>query len=150
MTKSPIALNIKPWTLSSCQQWKQSLATQFPIQSLSALGVFAVTPMINQKKHIKSIVNVLVEHLNPQRIWLFGSRAGADFTDRSDFDIAIEGHEQNHRKLRKAKDKLDEVLGIYQCDLIEYENASPEFRSIIRKGQLIYSKSDQDELTLKS
>ena len=106
--------------------------------------------MTNQEKHIKSIVNVLVEYLNPQRIWLFGSRAGADFTDRSDFDIAIEGHEQNHRKLRKAKDKLDEVLGIYQCDLIEYENASPEFRSIIRKGQLIYSKSDQDELTLKS
>lgn len=106
--------------------------------------------MINQKKHIKSIVNVLVEHLNPKHIWLFGSRAGTDFTDRSDFDIAIEGHEQNHRKLRQAHDKLDEVLGIYQCDLIEYDKVSEEFKTIIRKGKLIYNRSNQDELTLES
>lgn len=99
--------------------------------------------MTNQEKHIKSIVNVLVEHLNPKHIWLFGSRAGVDYTDRSDFDIAIEGHEQNHRKLRQAKDKLDDVLGIYQCDLVEYENANPEFKAIIRKGKLIYEEQQR-------
>lgn len=95
-----------------------------------------------EKKQISKIIRVLRDSLNPSRIYLFGSRVAGTSKKYSDFDIAIEGHMVTFRELRRVKEKLDEVLGVYSCDLIELEKVSTDFKDLIRRqGKIIYERN---------
>ena len=95
-----------------------------------------------EKKQISKIIRVLRDSVNPSRIYLFGSRAAGKSKEYSDFDIAIEGNTETFRELRRAKEKLDEALGVYSCDLIELGKVSPNFKDLIRRnGKIIYERN---------
>lgn len=95
-----------------------------------------------QSEELLSVIQqVVIELLQPKRIYLFGSRAIGKNKEYSDFDIAIEGSKASFRDIRKAKEKLDESLGIYSCDLVELEKTGEDFQVLVKEqGKLIYER----------
>ncbi len=95
----------------------------------------------DHNEQLTKVKAVLIDALNPVRIYLFGSRASGDYKFNSDYDIAVEGTNASFRTIRKAKAQLDETLGIFSFDLIQLEEVSREFAQIVKeKGKLIYER----------
>lgn len=94
-----------------------------------------------QQAIYRDIVRIIKDHLDPQKIILFGSRAIGKEKEYSDFDIAIEGVEMNIRTERLLKEDLDQKLGIYSIDLINLDKVDQEFKKlIVAKGKVIYER----------
>ncbi|NOY64860.1 MAG: nucleotidyltransferase domain-containing protein [Nitrospirae bacterium] len=99
---------------------------------------------MGESRVIDEIVRVLVEHLQPERIILFGSRAKTGEHGYSDFDIAIEGAVMDIREERIIKEILDEKMAIYTVDLITLDKADEEFRKIVLKtGKVLYDRGSK-------
>jgi len=95
----------------------------------------------SEQELLDTISDVLVDAVDPERIYLFGSRASGKNNQYSDFDIAIEGSKVSFRALRKAKETLDEVLGIYSCDLVTLEKTAADFQDLVREeGKILYER----------
>ena len=60
----------------------------------------------------------------------------------SDIDLCVIGaKELDKRNLRKLKEKIDDISGLYSGDLIFYEKIDEEFKKIILEtGKVIYEK----------
>ncbi len=94
-----------------------------------------------EKKVVDEIIDVVKDHLQPDRIILFGSRAKGKKKEYSDFDIAVEGVEMDIRKERLLKDALDEKLGIFSVDIIDLDHAESDFRELVlQTGKVLYEK----------
>jgi predicted nucleotidyltransferase len=91
---------------------------------------------------LEKIVKVLSENLKPKKIILFGSRAKGNNCNGSDIDLCVVGaKELDKRNLRKLKEKIDDISGLYSVDLIFYEKIDEEFKKIILEtGKVIYEK----------
>ena len=97
---------------------------------------------VEQTDKLNIITSVLLKWLQPKRIWLFGSRSSGENKPWSDFDIAIEEHRGDFRSFRKAREELDLKLGIHSADVIDLDNADPEFKILIyEKGEMIYERN---------
>ncbi len=89
----------------------------------------------------RNIVKIILDHLAPKKIILFGSRADGKGKEYSDFDIAVEGIEMNIREERLLKEALDRKLGIYTIDLINLDKVDKEFKTlVVSKGKVIYER----------
>jgi predicted nucleotidyltransferase len=96
----------------------------------------------DQEQKLKDIERILIAELQPNRIYLFGSRALEKNKEYSDYDIAVDGITASHRQIRKAKESLDDALGIHSCDLIEMEKVSPNFKQLIEEqGKILYESN---------
>ena len=94
-----------------------------------------------EKEVLDKIVLLLKEKLNPSLIILFGSRASEKHNTGSDFDIALDGDKIDVREMRKLKEKLEEISGLYRVDLIFLESIDSEFKNmIIRRGKILYGR----------
>ncbi|MCG2789402.1 MAG: nucleotidyltransferase domain-containing protein [Actinomycetia bacterium] len=94
-----------------------------------------------EKEVLDKIVLLLKEKLNPGLIILFGSRASGKHNTGSDFDIALDGDKIDVREMRKLKEKLEEISGLYRVDLIFLESVDSEFKNIIiRRGKILYGR----------
>ena len=95
------------------------------------------------EKKIDMIIKLINKELKPQKIILFGSRAKGNEYMGSDIDLCIEGaKKKNKRELRKLKEKVDEISGLYSVDIVIYEEIDENFRDIIIKtGKVIYEKN---------
>jgi len=94
-----------------------------------------------EKEVLDKIVLLLKEKLNPGLIILFGSRASEKHNTGSDFDIALDGEKIDVREMRKLKEKLEEISGLYKVDLIFLESVDSEFKNIIiRRGKILYGR----------
>jgi predicted nucleotidyltransferase len=97
-------------------------------------------------RKIEEILNKLLEHLiikvHPEKIILFGSRAKELNRLFSDIDIAIEGGKTlTFRELRKLKEELDRIAGIYTVDLIFLKDVEEEFKKLVySSGRILYEK----------
>lgn len=95
------------------------------------------------EEKISELKKFLIKTLNPNKIIIFGSRAKNENKKFSDIDICVVGaNKPSHTSLRKIKEQIDEILGIYSYDLIFWEEIDEEFKKIINKtGKVIYDKS---------
>jgi len=84
-----------------------------------------------------------MEKFTPNKIILFGSRARNLERPFSDIDLAIDGEKEvSFRELRKIKEELEKLSGIYSVDLVFLKRVDPKFREVILKtGKVIYEKS---------
>ncbi|GAB4436818.1 MAG: nucleotidyltransferase domain-containing protein [bacterium] len=91
-------------------------------------------------KILEEIIKVIVEHLNPEKVILFGSRAEGSFHRGSDIDIAILGGKKlSFREERKLKEIIDEVAGIYSVDILFMERLESDFaKRILETGKVVY------------
>jgi len=98
--------------------------------------------MNNVLDKLNKIIKLIKDDLKPKKIILFGSRAKGEEHKGSDIDLCVIGAEDfGKSKVRKLKEKIDEVSGLYSVDLIFYEKIDDEFKNlIIKNGKVIYEK----------
>ena len=90
---------------------------------------------------IDDIVSLLRKDIGPDRILLFGSRAGGKHKPGSDFDIALDGKKISVRKMRELREKLEKVSGLHKVDIIFLESVDKEFKDIVlRRGKILYER----------
>jgi predicted nucleotidyltransferase len=91
---------------------------------------------------IQKIVSIIVEKADPARIILFGSRAKGNAHKGSDIDIALEGEKAlTFREMRKMKELIDDVSGLYSVDIIVLRKVDDTFKDSIKEsGVVIYEK----------
>lgn len=98
--------------------------------------------MKNQHEYLDQIRQIVVENLHPERVWLFGSRAEDNNRKQSDYDLAFEGGNPTFRKIRKVKEQISDLIGIYSCDLVNLEKINDDFKKLIQeKGKIIYESN---------
>jgi len=92
-----------------------------------------------EKEILNSIIEILKNHLNPDRIILFGSRAKNIFNQNADFDIAIDYEKVDIRKHRKIMEDIEKAAGLFKVDIVYLKNVDEEFKKIIlNTGKIIY------------
>ena len=94
-----------------------------------------------EKEILNGIVEILKKYLDPERIILFGSRTKENFYKNADFDIAVDNKKVDIRKTRKIMEAIEEVAGLYSCDLVFLGSVEKDFRNIIlNTGKVIYER----------
>lgn len=89
----------------------------------------------------KSIVELLIEEFNPDRIILFGSRSKGKSSMAADFDIAVSGSKPDITRQQKFSEKLDRLIGLYKTDIVYLDEVEAGFKEIIlTTGTVIYEK----------
>lgn len=101
---------------------------------------------------IRRIVKVVTKRKSVEKIIIFGSRAGDDFRDTSDIDIAVFGRDWTSKDINIVKFDLDEYIKTpLKFDLLNfYEITKDRLKeNILKKGKVIYtggrSKRGKDE-----
>jgi predicted nucleotidyltransferase len=91
---------------------------------------------------IEGVEKSLQKHLNPEVIYLFGSRAKKTNDARADFDFAVSGKKPDLKTLRKIETEIDELRGLYKVDLIFLDAVDEAFREIVVKsGVKLYARN---------
>ncbi len=90
---------------------------------------------------LDKIKNIIVKECNPKRIILFGSRSKGNFSEFSDYDIAIETDKLSFRDLRKLKEKINDAIGLHSVDIVLLNDVDKKFQKIILEtGKVVYEK----------
>lgn len=94
-----------------------------------------------EKEILVEVINILVERLSPQKIYLFGSRAKNEADVGADFDLAVESIIPNSVAKALIKEKIDSVSGLYSVDVVNLSEVDDDFQKIIMQtGVLVYEK----------
>ena len=97
--------------------------------------------MVREREIIKRSIEIFKRYLNPQKIYLFGSRTKGKAKQGSDFDFAIDAAKPDSKIQQAIEQELEGVLGLYQMDIIYLSDVEDNFRQIIlNTGKLIYEK----------
>jgi predicted nucleotidyltransferase len=96
---------------------------------------------MKRDKTLNEIVKIVVKHLNPKKIILFGSRGKGNFRFNSDYDIAVDSNQYDFRTIRKIKEKVNEAAGLKKVDVVFINEVEDGFKEIINKtGKILYEK----------
>lgn len=92
--------------------------------------------MIKEKDEIISLLSALFPHV---KIYLFGSRAGKDFTPTSDIDIAVDaGNRLSIFELAKAKNVLEALYIPQKIDLVDLRAVSEQMKALILNEGIVW------------
>ncbi len=115
-------------------------------------------PFASEDEALREVVKRLVTGIDPEQIWLFGSRAENSNTPDSDFDILVV------TKVADGESALDydalyapiQGLGV-GCDVVpcradEFETERNDPTSlcwqVVRKGKMLYERAEKDRRLL--
>lgn len=95
---------------------------------------------ITLPKSINRVLDLAKSYLAPSAIILFGSRARGDGSVMSDYDLAFVFDKKLHNSwLRFVATVEDEPICLYPIDLINWNEASADFRKqILKEGMFLY------------
>lgn len=104
-----------------------------------------ILPMIEQR--LIEQLSKVGQNNNIHKIFLFGSRAIGDNTNKSDIDLAFVAPDMSKEEWLEFSDKLeDELDTLLFLDLIKFENAPVELKNeIIKYGKVIYSADTRSD-----
>jgi predicted nucleotidyltransferase len=90
-------------------------------------------------------IHEIVSQYPIERVVLFGSRAGENFTDRSDYDIAIFYQELDAQKKTSLYFEIENVETLKKIDIVwvgNHERPSKQILdSILIGGKIIYERT---------
>ena len=97
--------------------------------------------MQEELRPLLSQVAALGRKYGAKRLMLFGSRARADFKERSDIDIAVWGMPEPYRSMFWAE--LEELPTLLKFDVchISPNTDRPFLENILKDGELLYEES---------
>ncbi len=124
-----------------------------PLTTLTSLeATRSVRPNIgnyaDEQAALDAVVARLVEALDPQAIWLFGSRARGDHRPDSDFDLLVvakeNGRFRSNDYVKTLRPTFDTGVDceVIPCSLEDFEEArtlqTTLVAQVIEKGKLVY------------
>ncbi len=122
-------------TNSITQPWTAQSILHFPIsQRLSHLP-----------SYLKIFLDAAVLSLDPERIWIFGSRARGDARMTSDFDIAFQiSAKQSVKNWENfCLLAIDSPPSLHLYDWVDFNRAGEDLRqNIERDGVIIYERKN--------
>lgn len=90
---------------------------------------------------MKTVVNYIVEELDPDQVILFGSRARQTHRTHSDFDIAVRGVRNPKNWSKVSVDLVEEPMTLFDIDLLKYEELNSDYKkSVDTEGRVLYAK----------
>jgi len=86
---------------------------------------------------IDTIISICAAH-GCHEVWLFGSRAKGNASERSDIDIAVSGADDFYA----LSDEIEQIETLFTIDLVDMERCHNKLlkEDIIRNGRKIYTK----------
>ncbi len=102
----------------------------------------AITLITEREKEVlNNTIEIIKEIINPDKIYIFGSRVKGTAAFYSDFDIGIESNTPDIEKLELLREKIYEKAGLYTVDIVFLKDADSDFANIVRNyGVVIYEK----------
>ena len=91
---------------------------------------------------VERVVSTILNHLNPKKIIIYGSRARGDFRQTSDIDIAVECDGDN-REIGVLNEILNEdIPSLLKYEIINLKKVNKRLRDeVMREGIVIYEKT---------
>lgn len=90
---------------------------------------------------VRDIVRALAHLAQPDKIWLFGSRARGTARENSDFDLYVEGIRDRMGFDRIKLDAAGGYLTLRAVDIVPEDEASESMKAeIAREGVLLYER----------
>lgn len=87
----------------------------------------------------ETMIQLLTVLFPSAKIYLFGSRARGDHTDRSDIDIALDlGREMEIREIAKARGVLEGLNLPWKIDIVDINSVSTGMKEEIMKDKLVW------------
>jgi len=94
-----------------------------------------------EQEILNKTVEVLKENLDPQIVYLFGSRAKGTYRKGSDFDFAVTGSKPVFEIQKNIDEALEAIAGLYQIDMVYLDDVEEDFKNLIlNQGKIIYEK----------
>lgn len=76
------------------------------------------------------------------KLYLFGSRVGAESATQSDIDLALDAPDFDQTNIDDVLSRIDEIETLYSVDLHLVQQAEPSFITLISQNwQLLYSNN---------
>ena len=111
--------------------------------------------MLNKNKELSRVVKIIIDHIFPQKIFLFGSRAKNIGKENSDYDLFI--IVKNSKSTREMEKKLyylmaKESIGIAVDLIVEKEDKFERLKNnryliyyqVAKYGKAIYEKQSAE------
>ncbi len=87
---------------------------------------------------IRSVVDIILKHTEPERIYLYGSYADGQADQGSDIDIAYDDNSFENNYL--IKDEIEELKTLVKIDVHNIAKAGKRFKERVKAtGKVIYS-----------
>jgi predicted nucleotidyltransferase len=93
-------------------------------------------------KNIKFLISRIVDLLDPQCVYLYGSRARGDNGVTSDFDIAVSSQADKKAWSNLYWELEEGLITLYPVDILDLENASTSFKEqVLKEGKVLHERS---------
>lgn len=106
------------------------------------MSLIDVTKRRFPQKNVETlIVEAIVQRIQPQRIFLFGSRARGDAAERADYDIAIDAENLTSTTLAQIRTDVEELSTLLAIDIVWMNRANAVLRErILNEGKILYAQ----------
>lgn len=93
---------------------------------------------------LSRIIAVFKDFANVEKVTIFGSRAGTNYKNYSDIDLAVFGKNLSHDEFIRIADKIDDLELVYKTDLVHFDNLhNTELKEkILREGVIIFDSNN--------
>lgn len=92
----------------------------------------------SKNKIIKEVVQIILNHANPERIYLYGSQATGEAHKTSDIDIAYDDHSFTENYL--IQEEIDKIDTLIKIDVQNLTKTDDRFRNRVKStGKVLYS-----------
>jgi len=95
-------------------------------------------------KIVNKVREIILNHVSPTRIYLFGSRVTGDARLESDYDFAFDAPDADSAALQAIRDELEQLHTLYRIDVANIAKADTRFANRVRDtGLVIYSATKE-------
>ena len=98
-----------------------------------------MTQLSHNVPHEETMIQLLTVLFPMATIYLFGSRARGDHTERSDIDVAIDlGRKMELREIAKARGVLEGLNTAQMIDIVDMHSISADIKEFILKEGVLW------------
>lgn len=95
-------------------------------------------------KIVNTVRELILKHVSPTRIYLFGSRVTGEAKPESDYDFAFDAPDADSAALQTIRDDLEQLHTLYRIDVANIAKADLRFANRVRDtGIVIYSATKE-------
>ena len=102
------------------------------------------SPRQYDPKIVSAVLEIILSHVQPERVYLFGSRVTGEAKPESDYDFAFDAAGADSHALQAIRDALEALPTLYRIDVSNIAKAEARFANRVRDtGLVIYSATKE-------